>query len=208
MSSFYYPPKLRQVLHASIGQKPKDQPVWFPYVLERVSKLLKLSSYLATKAQFQFLLCSPEETLHSDLKNVNLSVHKVTQKKHVLYTGPRGQLTEGAGNWAPLLSETLNLKVQQVCVPFWGDRRNHVHSPLLFPPVIFFLLDCSWFTMLCQFLLYIRVTRSYICIHTRSPSFIIFHHTLFQKTGYSSLCCTVGPQCLSILNVIVCIYQL
>ena len=35
---------------------------------------------------------------------------------------------------------------------------------------------------------------------------IIFHHGLSQETGYSSLCCTVGPQCLSILNVIACIH--
>ena len=42
--------------------------------------------------------------------------------------------------------------------------------------------------------------------HTHSFSHIIFHHGLSQETGYSSLCCTVGPHCLSILNVIICIY--
>ena len=38
-------------------------------------------------------------------------------------------------------------------------------------------------------------------------SHTIFHHVPSQETGYSSLCCTVGLHCLSILNVIVCIYQ-
>ena len=46
----------------------------------------------------------------------------------------------------------------------------------------------------------------YIYIHTHSFSHNVFHHVLPQKTGYSSLCYTVGPHCLSILNGIVCIY--
>ena len=36
---------------------------------------------------------------------------------------------------------------------------------------------------------------------------ILFHHGLSQKMRYSSLCCTAWPCRLSILNVIVCIYQ-
>ena len=47
--------------------------------------------------------------------------------------GPMSQLTEGAGNQGPLFTETENLEVQQVCVPFGAD----VHSPLLSAPVIF-----------------------------------------------------------------------
>ena len=35
----------------------------------------------------------------------------------------------------------------------------------------------------------------------------IFHHGLSQETGYSSLCCAVGPHCLSILNGIPSIYK-
>ena len=35
---------------------------------------------------------------------------------------------------------------------------------------------------------------------------IPFHYGLSQEIEYSSLCYTVGPCCLSILNVIVCIY--
>ena len=45
-----------------------------------------------------------------------------------------------------------------------------------------------------------------IHIYTHSFSHIIFHHGLPQETRYSSLCSTVGPHCLSIVNVIVCIY--
>ena len=58
-----------------------------------------------------------------------------------------------------------------------------------------FLLKYSWFTMLCQFLLYRIVTQSYIYIY--SFSHIIFQHVLSQEIGYSSLCCTVGLHCLS-----------
>ena len=36
---------------------------------------------------------------------------------------------------------------------------------------------------------------------------ILFHYGLSQEIGYSSLCYTIGPCCLSILNIIVCIYQ-
>ena len=38
-----------------------------------------------------------------------------------------------------------------------------------------------------------------------SFSYTLFHHVLFQEIGYSSLCCIVGPHCLSTLNAIVCI---
>jgi len=46
--------------------------------------------------------------------------------------------------------------------------------------------------------------------HTYIHSFFsitIFHHVITQETGQSSLCCTVGPDYLFILNVIVCIHQ-
>ena len=55
--------------------------------------------------------------------------------------------------------------------------------------------------MLFQFLLYSKVTQPYICVHSFLN--IIFH----QDIGYSSLCYTAGLHGLSILNVIVCIYQ-
>ena len=73
--------------------------------------------------------------------------------------------------------------------------------------VSIFLLKYRWFTVLYQFLLYNIMTQSYIYTHTHSSSHTIFHHDLSQETGYSSLRCTTGPQCLPVLNVIVCIYQ-
>ena len=54
--------------------------------------------------------------------------------------------------------------------------------------------------MLGQFLLYSRVTQSHIYVHSFH---ITFHHCLSQEIGWSSLCYTVGPHCLSILNEIV-----
>ena len=48
----------------------------------------------------------------------------------------------------------------------------------------------------------IKVTQLYTFF-----SHAVFHHVLSQETGYSSLCCAVGSHGLSILNVIVCIYQ-
>ena len=41
--------------------------------------------------------------------------------------------------------------------------------------------------------------------HT-SFSYVNFHYGLSQEVSYSFLCFTVGPHCLSILNIIVCIY--
>ena len=53
--------------------------------------------------------------------------------------------------------------------------------------------------MLCQSLLYNKVTQSYTCIHS---FFLYFLYDLSQDIEYSSLCYTVGP-CLSILNATV-----
>ena len=56
--------------------------------------------------------------------------------------------------------------------------------------------------MFSQFLLYSKVTQSYIYIH--SFSHIIFLLVLSPETRYNSLCYRVGTYCLSILKVIVC----
>jgi len=61
-----------------------------------------------------------------------------------------------------------------------------------------------------QFLLYSKVTQSYIYIHTHthkhthSFSYIILHHVPSQVTGYSSLCYTAGSHCLATPNATVC----
>ena len=59
--------------------------------------------------------------------------------------------------------------------------------------------------MFCQFLLYSIVTQSYIYILflILSP---IFYHVPSQVIGCSFLDYTGRPYCLSILNIIVCIY--
>ena len=51
-------------------------------------------------------------------------------------------------------------------------------------------------------ILYIYI---YIYTHTHSFPPTILHHVLSQEIGYGSLCYTVGPKCLLILNIIVCI---
>ena len=59
--------------------------------------------------------------------------------------------------------------------------------------------------MLCQSLLYSKVTQFYTYIHSFFN--ILFHYGLSQEIGYSSLYYTVGRCCLSILTVIVWVYQ-
>ena len=78
------------------------------------------------------------------------------------------------------------------------------YPTLLFIFFLKLLLKYSWFTMLCQFLLYDKVTQSYIYIHCFS--YIIFHPVLSQDTECNFLLCTVGPNFLSTLNLIVCVY--
>ena len=55
---------------------------------------------------------------------------------------------------------------------------------------------------MCLFLLYSK-RDSVIHVYT----LIISHPVLSQWLGYGSLGCTVGPHCLSILNIIIYIYQ-
>ena len=85
------------------------------------------------------------------------------------------------------------------------DRKRQILYEIIYTWNLF-LLKYSWFTVLCQFLLYSILTQSYICTHYFSNS--IFHCVLSQEIGYSSLSCILRPHCLSILNVVVCIYQL
>ena len=60
--------------------------------------------------------------------------------------------------------------------------------------------------MFFQFLLYSKVTQSYVYKYS-FLSHTIIRHVPTQETGNSSLCCTIGPHYLSIPNAIVCIYQ-
>ena len=78
-------------------------------------------------------------------------------------------------------------------------RRQRDRVPLDPSPAAIFL-NYSWFTMLCQLLLYSKVTQSYICIHIHSFSHTIFHHFLSQEIGYSSLWGPTVPHGISALR--------
>ena len=104
----------------------------------------------------------------------------------------------------------LQLIYNVVSVPVVQQSDSVIH--IYIHTHILFLLKCSWFAMLCQFLLYSKVTQSLVyvyyiyIIYVYSFSHLMFHHVLSLVIGYSSLCYTAGPHCLSVLNVIVCVY--
>ena len=56
-----------------------------------------------------------------------------------------------------------------------------VMKPAFYVGFLLLLLKNSWFMILCPFLLYSKVTQSYIYIHYFSH--IIFHHVLSQEIG-------------------------
>ena len=62
--------------------------------------------------------------------------------------------------------------------------------------------NSNWFIILCQSLLYSRVTQLYIynIIYIIFICFSNYSHDLSQEIGYSSLCYIVGPGCSSIHN--------
>ena len=72
---------------------------------------------------------------------------------------------------------------------------------LLFFWSIVDLQRCASLCCTAKWLSYTHRDILFIYIYT------LFHYGLSQEIGYSSLCYTVGRCCLSILNVIVCIYQ-
>lgn len=63
----------------------------------------------------------------------------------------------------------------------WLYSKNQV---LAWVCKFYFLEAYSWFTMLCEFLLYSIVTRLYILFH------ILSQYLLFEDTEYGSLCCS------------------
>ena len=75
----------------------------------------------------------------------------------------------------------------------WGSAKAPLACDTL--ATFFFFFKYSLFTMLCQFLLYSKVTQSYIYIH----SFSYYLPSWFIPRDHSSLCCRVGLHCLSIL---------
>ena len=75
--------------------------------------------------------------------------------------------------------------------PMLGNLTDSAYNYFSFYKFLF-LLKYSWYAMLCQYLLYSKVTQFY--------TYMLFFNILFHY-GYSSLCCTIGPCHLSILNV-------
>lgn len=83
-------------------------------------------------------------------------------------------------------------------------------------PAINFLLHVlvpklNWIFFVFFFGFLLQCCANFCCAaecpsHINSFSPIIFHHSLSQETGQSPLCCTVGPHCSSISNVIIRIY--
>ena len=84
--------------------------------------------------------------------------------------------------------------------------------------LLFFKLGYSYFTMLCQFLLYNEVNKLYVCvyiyIYISSPPWTTslpptqFHPSRSpQSTKLSSLCCIAGSHGLFILHMVICICQ-
>ena len=78
------------------------------------------------------------------------------------------------------------------------DLANIDMGRVAFVVLLCFLLKYNLFTILCEFLLYSKVTQlhMYIFFH------ILIHYGLSQATEYSSLCSTAGACCLSTLYII------
>ena len=105
--------------------------------------------------------------------------------------------------------KTLFLIISSVNQQDRKERRLKINiRPEFF--FIFLKLKYSWFTILCQSLLYSKVTVLHTHTHKNIYIYsffnILFHYGLSQEIRYSSLCYIVGPCCLSILNVLVYIY--
>ena len=66
---------------------------------------------------------------------------------------------------------------------------------------IFIVLKYNWFTMLCQFILYSKVTQSHT--HTHIYTFLFLYYLPPHSIPRDRIQFLAGPHCLSILNVVV-----
>ena len=122
------------------------------------------------------------------------------------------------------ISYTIELQENKVCLIFLchqeGSGRGHgdgvtMHSRpclymsilcfltfnfLVFNQFIYFKLEHSQLTMLCQFQVYSKVIQLYIYMYL----FCLFPFRLLYTIQQSSLYYTIGPYWLSILNTAVC----
>ena len=65
----------------------------------------------------------------------------------------------------------------------------------------FVLLKYSWFTMSY----FCCIAKCFSYTYTHIPFHMLFHYGLSQDTERISVCYTVGPCCLSVLHIVVCI---
>ena len=86
-----------------------------------------------------------------------------------------------------------------------SDQRNGMYKTELF----FYIKKKVYFIevqLIYNVVLISTVQQSDSVIHIYIFFFIFFSIMVYHKIEYSSLCYTVGPCCLSILYIIVCIY--
>ena len=117
--------------------------------------------------------------------------------------------------WTLIMLKILSLFVihQKTSLNKTDCKRDRRHTSFeVTSETILIFLKYSWFTMLCQFLLYSKVTQSYLWVthtHIYIPFLILSSIMVYPKRldiYIYFLCYTVGSHWVSILNVIVCIY--
>ena len=118
----------------------------------------------------------------------------------VTYCKPKGEtiiITNSSFSWQSLESISFSFHLRYPL--YW------IVSFLFLFILIYFLswsiVDLQCCVNFCCITRWLSYTHIYILFH------ILFHYGLSQDIEYSSLCYTVGPCCLSIPYVIVCIYQ-
>ena len=99
-----------------------------------------------------------------------------------------------------------SVKMQTWTWEIWGEAWSSAdfsfHSDICILFLFFFLIEVL---LIYNVLLISAVRQSDSVIHIYIVFYIIFHYGLSQDIEFSFLCYTVGPCCLSILYIIVCI---
>ena len=95
----------------------------------------------------------------------------------------------------PLAIATAMLDPSLVCNLHHSSWQRRIPDPLSQArDQIHILMKTSWIRFRCT------------TVGTTIPFLILASIMVYSEAGYNSLCYTVGPHCLSILNVIVCFF--